>query len=137
GDTPDGYNGFYKALDDDLNVRFHRMKERYGIDPQYPLQRYIDGLTKPKVPDRGAEHVEKKTANGRRDIAPYTHTPKCRNPLFATGLPKAPGDELCNLAANTARDKDLVFFAVVGGVPNALLHFTPGDPDKSRVQDSD
>lgn len=134
--TTEGYAGYYGPTDDNLNVRFHRMKERYGIDPQYPIQRYIDGLTKFRVPDREAEHVTKVAANGRREIAGYTSTPKCTNPLFARALPRAQGDELCQLQRST-RSPDLIFFAVVGGVPNELLHFTPGNPDASRIVEAD
>jgi hypothetical protein len=136
----DGYNGYYGPEDDDLNVRFHRMKERYGIDPQYPLKRYVDGFTKFKVPDRKAEHTIKVTTDKEgkphREIAGYTGTGKCTNPLFAAKLPRAPGDELCNLPRST-RSPDLIFFALVGGVPNQLLHFTPNDPEKSRISNED
>lgn len=131
GQSGDGYNGYYGATDDELNVRFHRMKERYGIDPQYPIKRYVDGFTKFRVPDRKAEHVIK---DGQ--IAPYTSTPKCTNPLFAAKLPRETGDELCALPRST-RSPDLVFFAVVGGVPHQLLHFVPNDPDKSRITNDD
>jgi hypothetical protein len=143
GDGNEGYAGYYGPTDDNLNVRFHRMKERYGIDPQYPYTRYVDGLTKFAVPDREAEHpskcVDGKTPpcpGVRREIGPYTNTPKCRNPLFARNLPRAPGEELCRLTPST-RSPDLIFFAIVGGVPNQLLHFTPGDPEASRVTEAD
>lgn len=136
GDSNEGYAGYYGPTDDNLNVRFHRMKERYGIDPQYPYTRYVDGLTKFAVPDREAEHPTKTAANGRREIGPYTNTPKCRNPLFARNLPRQPGEELCRLTPST-RSPDLIFFAIVGGVPNQLLHFTPGDPEASRITDAD
>lgn len=132
----DGYNGYYGPTDDELNVRFHRMKERYGIDPQYPIKRYVDGFTKFKVPDRKAEHLTKVAANGRRDIANYTSTAKCTNPLFAAKLPRAAGDELCALPRST-RSPDLIFFAVVGGVPHQLLHFDPNDMEKSRITNED
>lgn len=131
-----GYDGYYGTRDDELNVRFHRMKERYGIDPQYPIRRYVDGFTKFRVPDRDAEHVTKIGANERRDIAAYTSTAKCTNPLFAAKLPREPGDELCNLPRST-RSPDLIFFAVVGGVPHQLLHFDPNDMDKSRITNDD
>jgi len=136
GAGPDGYNGFYAPTADNLNVRFHRMKERFGIDPQYPIKRYVDGLSKLKVPDRKAEHPTTVGDNGRRNISGYQSTAKCTNPLFAKTLPKASGDELCNLPRST-RSPDLIFFAVVGGVPNDLLHFKPGDPDASRVLPAD
>ncbi|MBX3206639.1 MAG: hypothetical protein KF764_16315 [Labilithrix sp.] len=132
----EGYNGYYGSKDDELNVRFHRMKERYGIDPQYPIRRYVDGFTKFRVPDRKAEHVTKVAANGRRDIASYTSTAKCTNPLFAAKLPRATGDELCSLPRST-RSPDLIFFAVVGGVPHQLLHFDAEDPEKSRITNDD
>lgn len=112
--------GYYGPTEDQLNARFHRMKERYGIDPQYPIGRYVDGLTKFKVPDRSTEHPTKE-AGGRREIAGYSSTGKCTNPLFAATLPRQPGDELCALPRST-RTPDLVFFAVVGGVPNRLLY---------------
>ena len=114
--------GYYGATEDQLNVRFHRMKERYGIDPQYPIKRYVDGFTKFKVPDRTVEHQIKAAAQpgGRRDIQGYIGAGKCTNPLFAQKLPSNAGDELCNLQRST-RSSDLIFFAVVGGVPNELL----------------
>jgi hypothetical protein len=88
------------------------------------------------VPDRGGEHAEAKLPNGRRDIKTYTSTAKCTNPLFAAKLPREPGDELCALPRST-RSPDLIFFAVVGGVPNELLHFNPADPEASRISDGD
>jgi hypothetical protein len=136
GEDGEGLSGYYGSTDDELNVRFHRMKERYGIDPQYPISRYVDGFTKFRVPDRKAEHPTKVAANGRRDISDYQGTGKCTNPLFAAKLPREANDEVCNLPRST-RSPELIFFAVVGGVPNQLLHFTANDPDKSRITDAD
>lgn len=112
-------NGFWGPTEEQLNVRFHRMKERFGIDPQFPLSRYADGFTKLMVPDRDGEHPE--TAGV---VSPYLGTPKCTNPLFAASLPGAAGDELCNLPKGP-RGKDLVVFAVLGGVPNNLVGAAP------------
>ncbi|CAN5925337.1 hypothetical protein BH11MYX4_BH11MYX4_61190 [soil metagenome] len=128
--------GYYGPAEDQLNVRFHRMKERYGIDPQYPIKRYIDGLTKFRVPDRSAEHTTKARAGGGRDISGYVGTAKCTNPLFAKSLPRESGQEICTLQRST-RGPDLIFFAVVGGVPNNLLHFDPASPEKSRIVNDD
>jgi hypothetical protein len=127
--------GYYGPTEDQLNVRFHRMKERYGIDPQYPIRRYVDGLTKTKVADRKNEHPTTGTP-GKRSIGGYAPVTKCTNPLFAANLPRNPGDELCNLAPST-RTSDLVFFAHIGGVPNQLLHFKAGDADASRITNDD
>jgi hypothetical protein len=107
--------GYYGPTEEQLNVRFHRMKERFGIDPQFPISRYVDGFTKAKVPDRAGEHTQVGTT-----ISGYLGTARCTNPLFAASLPSAPGDELCNLPTGT-RGKDLVVFAVLGGVPNQLV----------------
>ncbi|HEY8078518.1 MAG TPA: hypothetical protein VIF62_30520, partial [Labilithrix sp.] len=130
--------GYYGPTDDQLNVRFHRMKERYGIDPQYPVKRYIDGFTQKRVPDRASEHVDTMQGGGR-SIGPYIGTAKCTNPLFARTLPKNPGDELCALPQST-RGSELVFFAQVGGVPNQLLYKkkdgTPAD-DNTALTDLD
>lgn len=120
--------GYYGPAEDNLNVRFHRMKERYGIDPQYPIKRYVDGLSKSKVPDRTTEHTI--AANG--NIADYTGTGKCTNPLFAAKLPRGQGDEICNLPVSRTRGPELIFFAVVGGVPNQLLYGDINDPVGTR-----
>ncbi|MEA2752550.1 MAG: hypothetical protein QOI41_6693 [Myxococcales bacterium] len=129
--------GYYAPAADQLNSRFSQqlMKRNYGIDPQYPISRYTDGLSKTKVPDRTTEHLIK--VNGtNRDIGGYLGTGKCTNPLFAAKLPHGAGEDFCNLPRGT-RTPDLVFFAVVGGVPNNLLHFDPADPEKSRITSDD
>ena len=79
-------------------MRFHRMKERFGIDPQFPIARYVDGFTKLMVPDREGEHTQSGNV-----VGPYLGTPKCTNPLFAASLPSAQGDETLQSADRTAR----------------------------------
>ncbi len=127
--------GYYGPTEDSLNVRFHQMKRRFGRDPQYPIQRYVDGLTKPRVPNRASEHIVKPG-----DIGPYVlpSAPTCTNPLFAKALPRDETDpkRLCDLKRST-RDPSLIFFAVVGGVPNTLLHFDPNDAEKSVINEQD
>jgi hypothetical protein len=54
----------YTALNDwgfDPNLRHVHMREKYGIDPQYPWQRYVLGLTSPMVPDRLGEYPSGRT----------------------------------------------------------------------------
>lgn len=120
----DANGGYYGPNEDSLNVRFHRMKERFGIDPQYPLSRYVTGFTSARVPDRASEHPTTMQSSGARMIASYTDAPKCTNPIFAASLPGAPGDELCNLPRGP-RSRELVLFAVLGGVPEALATESP------------
>jgi hypothetical protein len=120
--------GFYGPTEDQLNVRFFHMKERFGVDPQYPITRYVDGLTKSKVPDRDAEHD---LLDGV--ISPYRGKPTCTNPLFASSLPD-PGGDLCNLSKGP-RGKELVVFALIGGVPDKLV--ATGTPDWTKVLGND
>ena len=134
--TGAGYDGFYGPADDDINVRFFHMKQRYGVDPQYPISRYVNGLTKTTVPNRKSEHTITTAANGQRSISDYIGTGACTNPLFATNLPKSASDELCALPHST-RTPDLVFFAIIGGVPQSLLHFKAGDTDASAITNDD
>ena len=120
--------GYYAATDDDLNVRFFDMKRRFGVDPQYPVSRYIDGFTRSKVPDFATDHpayipngtTPNVTYDPYTPPASYLSTPTCTNPLFAAALPSKPGDELCNLPVGP-RGADLVVFTVIGGVPEALV----------------
>ncbi len=68
----------------------------------------------------------------------YVGMNDCTNPLFAATLPSSGTDSatLCNLPPGT-RTKDLVFYAHIGGVPSALLHFTPGNVAASTLTASD
>ena len=108
--------GYYTPAEDGLNVRYtDDMKRRYGVDPQFPVQRYVDGLSSLKVPNRDGEHP------GGAGV--YKGTKNCTNPLFAKDLPDGTNVDpqaLCNLAPGP-RTSDLVFFAVIGGVPWQLL----------------
>ena len=111
--------GYYGPAEDQLNVRYFNMKQRYGIDPQYPISRYVDGYTKQRAPNRDEVHQKTGTAYG-----PYVSNATCTNPLFAAALPSSSGEELCNLPKGP-RGKELVVFAVIGGVPEGLAGATP------------
>jgi hypothetical protein len=116
--------GYYGPTDDNLNVRYHRMKERYGVDPQFPIERYVTGFSKSRVPTRKTEHPTTVDADGRRHIGPYTSEPTCVNPIFAANLPSSPGDEICEMGRGP-RSRELVLFAVIGGVPETLAGAAP------------
>ncbi len=143
--------GYYAGDDDSLNVRFFHMKQRFGIDPQYPIGRYTQGLTGKKVPFSTEEHNNA----GVYQVGGGS----CVNPIFASTLPNslaaatanAPAKDangkplsdadrqksgLCNLPQGV-RDAKLVFFADIGGVPNELLHFDPTSPEKSKISGND
>jgi len=113
------------------NLRHVRMKQAFGIDLQYPLQRYVDGLSKATVPDRDGEHTGNNYA--------YTGDAACSNPIFSQGLPDGSQTDhatLCNLTAGP-RKPDLVYYAHIGGVPQDLLHFDPTDATKSALSAAD
>ncbi len=108
--------GYYTAKDDNLNVRYvNDMKRRYGIAPQFPIERYVDGLTSVKVPNRDGEHP-----NGAGN---YVGNKNCLNPLFAKTLPTDPNDaSLCDGTAQPGpRNSSLVYYLHVGGVPPNLI----------------
>lgn len=128
--------GYYGKTEDFLASRFHKMKQRYGRDPQYPVSRYVQGLTKVRVPRRGEEHRET-TTEGRRLIADYdTKAAACTNPIFAARLPTSSTEELCALPVGE-RDKSLVLFAVVAGVPPSLIGTNGTPKDWASVLGSD
>ncbi len=122
-------SGAYYAADaDSLNVRFFDMKRRFGVDPQYPIARYASGLSAAFVPKGSEEH----DANGNYRSGPGS----CTNPIFAAALPENAKGELCKLPKGT-RNPESVFFALIGGVPQKLLHFDPTDANKSALTDAD
>jgi hypothetical protein len=117
--------GKYSAANDwgfDPNLRHVHTKAKYGVDYQYPIERYINGLTKTKIPDRNGEYP---AGSGN-----YVGNADCTNPLYAASLPDGSTldtQSLCNLTVGFQRTPDLVFFGIIGGVPNQLLHYDGTD----------
>ena len=123
--------GWYTPQQDGLNVRYtDDMKRRYGLAPQWSVQRYVDGLRLPLVPDRDGEV---------HDASQYASTQRsCTNPLYAASLPDGSDtghDTLCELPPG-ARTPDLVFYAIIGGVPTSLL-YDPSGAFKSNLSGGD
>ncbi|WP_394820822.1 hypothetical protein [Pendulispora albinea] len=130
---PSCRKGPYTSNDDwgaNMNLRHVHTKAKYGADPQFPISRYVTGLTSPRIPDRTGEYPK---------LGNYVGQPNCQNPLFAASLPDGSDlspQALCNLPPGS-RTTDLIFYAHIGGVPHALLHFDPNDAEKSRLTDAD
>jgi hypothetical protein len=120
----------------DLNLRHVHMVEKYGLDPQFPIGRYQNGLASTKVPDRTGEYPE--DSSGAQ--APnYVGTNDCTNPLYAASLPDGTATDaatLCNLPVGK-RTPGLVYFLHIGGVPSQLLHFTPGSTTANELTSAD
>ncbi len=129
GDTDTGTGqpqlGYFKAAEDTLNTRYVRMKERYGVDPQFPISRYVNGLKGYTVPNRDGEVYDGVGGDGKPNNS-YNGRNICTNPLFAQNLPTDGGQELCKLARGP-RTNDLVFYAAITGVPWQLLTKNPTD----------
>jgi hypothetical protein len=124
---------YHGPEEDALSVRFHRMKARYGIEPRYPVSRYVAGFRDARIPDRSSEHDAAGTYVGRAT---------CGNALFLGTLPVslaegpngtfAASDEngpmkdaegraldVCHLPAGSRTPED-VFLLVLAGVPGDL-----------------
>jgi hypothetical protein len=136
--TAENDPGFY------INVRHVHMVPKYGITAQFPLQRYVLGLTSNFVPDRSHEYPAGASSyqggtvvNAATGAVEDPSDLDCANPLFAATLPTvAPGvtptpEEVCNKAAagTATRSANIVFYAHIGGVPHQLLQLTPGETD--------
>jgi hypothetical protein len=123
------------GANDGLNVRYtDSMRARYGLDPQWNVQRYVDGLSSRMVPDRDHEV---------HDSTEYATTQKnCENPLFAASLPDGSDvtpAALCDLP-DGPRDPSLVYYLMIGGVPWQLLAENPQNtslPLKRTLSSSD
>jgi hypothetical protein len=131
--------GVYSSENDwgyNSNLRHVRMMQKYGVSPQYPIERYVLGLTSTKVPDRSGEYP-----SGASSYQGLTNT-NCTNPLFAASLPDGSSKDpatLCNLPHGT-RAPDLIYYAHIGGVPHQLLQQDPTNPDspqKETLADAD
>src|SRR5579859_1317451 len=133
--------GFYTAQQDqhnwgyDLNLRHVHEKQKYGVSVQFPIQRYVFGLTSLRVPNRDTEYPQ----GAQSYQGTQTANLKCVNPLYAAKLPEAPAggnwnptaDELCSLTPGT-RKPALVYYAHIGGVPHQLLQVDPKNPDSPQ-----
>jgi hypothetical protein len=85
----------------DLALRTVHTKAKYGVDPQFPIQRYVNGLTSSTVPDRLGEYPVDSNGNLASN---YVGLNDCTNPLFAGVLPdgtKTDAKSLCELAPGT------------------------------------
>lgn len=118
-DLAEATKGYHPGEADDLNVRFFDMKRRFGVDPRYPIERYVRGLSSRTSPHRDTEHDE----GGN-----YVHAPSCTNPLFAATLPSSSREDLCKRPEGT-RARRLVSFHLIGGLPPELGERTPSEAD--------
>jgi hypothetical protein len=126
----------------DLNLRHVHEQQKYGVSVQFPVERYVTGLTSQKVPNRNGEYPIANTPSGYassyQGLVPANMN--CTNPLFAAKLPAPPAGtdpskwnpdpvaDLCNLPVGT-RPRGYVYYAHIGGVPHQLLQVDPTKSD--------
>ena len=127
GRRASGYDGFYAATEDDLNVRFHRMEGSASASirsTHEPL--HIAGFTQLRcVPDREGgnnDHGERERPAPDLELHRLgeVHEPALRGPAPCEQGATSSG----NLPRST-RSPDLIFFAVVGGVPEPAPALQP------------
>jgi hypothetical protein len=103
---------------DPPNLRCWNQKKRFGVDMLYPLQRYIDGLSKTKIYDRNGFLVQ----NPLFDDLPYKRAAaldrenNTQENVQKLGRPRA-----------SQRPQTLVFFASIVGVPWQDIAKNPQD----------
>ena len=102
-------------LTDNLNVRCYRQKQRFGIDFLWPIQRYVNALTKQKFEAGDIDKANPGFSAG--DI----------NPLFCTDY-AVQGDK--TKCAHALRDPSLVMLAGIIGVPWQDIARDPNDLKK-------
>jgi hypothetical protein len=133
-DPPTGTGGYLDPQHDALGVRFFHQKQRFGVSAAYPVSRYVTGLQKTAVPDRGHEH----DGNGNY-VGDQPGQQNCVNPIFAQNLPTSASQDACHLQPGP-RTPDLVYYAAIAGVPHQLLQVDPTNPmspQKYALTDAD
>jgi hypothetical protein len=132
---PDCQAGELAVKDDQPNLRCYEQKRRYGADFLYPVQRYIDGFSKAKVPNRKGEMVDNPLFS---DLTCAPNVP-CgqRDPslVFVTGIVGVPWQDIAvdpsnlSLGYKTARqmDQDGTWASIVGDPESAGGPVPPHD----------
>ncbi len=107
----------YTDPEDPANLRCFKMKERFGIDYLWPVQRYINGLTKAKFTEADIVY--------NTGFTPMTATNPAGqlNPLFCPRYANKEGTE----CATRLRDPSLIFLGGIVGVPWQDLANNPSD----------
>ena len=111
------------------------MKQRFGVDPQFPVSRYVNGLTSKNVPNQAGEHpMNNGVPSSTTSVTPTASTRSSRRTCRRTRA---------RTSASSRRGRarpDLVYFAAITGITPKLLYSTPGrhhEPEQDVLSDSD
>ncbi|MBI5538261.1 MAG: hypothetical protein HY898_36400 [Deltaproteobacteria bacterium] len=116
---------YYSDVEDSLNLRCYRQKQRFGIDFLYPIRRYVNGLTKKMFT----------AAETAFPINPGFAPNQDFNPLYCTEYATI-DDGQGNITVdkskclNVLRDPSLVFLSTIVGVPWQDIAMDPNDLKK-------
>jgi hypothetical protein len=103
--------GAYTLTQDPPNLREQFQKRKYGVEFYWPVSRYINGFINDQVPNRANQPV--------------------KNPLYDDLSPTC--DKTTKVGCAGARDKSLVFFAGIVGVPWQDIAVDPMDLTKGYL----
>lgn len=117
---PECQKGGYSDLEDSLNLRCYRQKQRFGIDFLYPIRRYVNGLSKKTFGKNDVGFPVNPGFNPDTDI----------NPLFCPKYKTVEGVADRTQCATVLRDPGLVFLAAIVGVPWQDIANDPTDLKK-------
>ena len=104
------------------------MKAKYGVDPQYPIERYVNGLTSTTVPDRDGEYPPGATS--------YVGDERLPEPALRGGAPRRQQRPTSARSATRRRERaprTSSSTRTSAACPTQLLHFKPGDSADSAA----
>jgi hypothetical protein len=114
-----------EATDDDLNLRCFEQKRRFGFDLLYPVQRYIDGLTKVQVERRSDKALVPNPIYASIDGA----TPRSPEQVLLLGIVGVPWQDVAD--AESLTKGGLRFLSEDAPLSPARWDIILGDPDAS------
>jgi hypothetical protein len=85
--------------EDSPNLRCFDQKRRFGMDLLYPTERYVNGLTQAKVPNRAGKLVDNPVF-----AAPEGMAPRSPSLVLLTGIVGVPWQDLANEESLTGRE---------------------------------
>ena len=119
-DDPRCALGPYDELEDSINLRCYRQKQRFGVDFLYPIRRYINALTRPTFSARDVQFPVNPGFAPDKDI----------NPLFCSYYAEKDGKPDRSACIHSLRDPAMVLFTAIVGVPWQDLANDPADLKK-------